>query len=291
MRCKNIIIVFVCICFFGSLMKLSYASTSPTRTYLIHLDNGSGNVFEWDLTAPIYASSGSPMTLIWRFNLLAGSLNIAMRMDMRANLDNGGIQQIYYNTLLEGSHSAGYQAMVTIVVTVPSNAMLGSGLNISIYTDLNRWFLFPTEIRDMNYDDLQSAYINAQSQVNSSNQQVSNLNQHIDSLNQQVSNLTRQISNWTPEKNQLTQQVANLTSDKNSLSQQVTSLNSQAADLTSQVSNLKNQSMILTTIIPLVASSIAVVAIAVAAYMSYSKRKLRRNLRARYPETFRGKKI
>jgi organic radical activating enzyme len=210
-------------------------------------------VLGWNVTAPLYASRGSPVTLTLGFHVYptGGEPNLTpLRLEVTTTLDNSATQQVFYGILLQGSYSVGYDKTFTETITVPSNAMLGSSLNVSVYSDINKWFLYPTEIRDMNYDDLQSAYYNAQSQIDSLDQQISSLNQ----------------------------QIASLTSSNNTLSQQVTSLNSQVVDLNSQVSNLKSQSMILTIIIPLVTSSVAVIAVAVAVYMFYSKRKLARKL-------------
>lgn len=253
---RSFAIAFTIICIFGSVMKSSYASTSPTtsptRTYQFRFDDTSTHVLGWNVTAPLYASRGSPVTLNLGFHVYpTGGINLSpLRLEVTTTLDNSATQQVFFGILLQGSYSVGFDRTFTETITIPSNAMIGSSLNVSAYTDINKWFLYPTEIRDMNYDDLQSAYDNAQSQIDSLNQQLSSLNQ----------------------------QIANLTSSNNTLSQQVASLNSQVADLNSQVSNLKNQSMILTTIIPLVTSIVAVIAVAVAVYMFYSKRKLTRNL-------------
>jgi len=261
---KAISMAFGIVCLFGLCLSTADASVSPTRKYTVIYDNGTGVVLTWNLTAPVYASRGSPQTFTWEFEMLAGTSNIAtMRFEVTANLDSGGKQQIYYSILLQGTYSAGYKTTVTPIVTVPSNAMLGSVLNVSIYTSLNKWFLFPTEIRDMNYDDLQSAYNNAQSQINT-------LNLQVNSLNQQIGNLNQQVANLTSDKNALNQQIS-------TLNQQVNDLNGQITTLNNEISSLKAQNTLETLTIPLATSAIAIVAVIVAIYMFYAKRKIARS--------------
>jgi len=284
---KAISIAFSTLCLFGLCLSTVNASASPTRKYEFLYDNGTGTVMAWNLTAPVYASRGSPQTFIWEFAMLAGASNIAMmRFEVTADLDTGGKQQIYYSILLQGTYSAGYKTTVTPIVTVPSNAALGSVLNVSIYTSLNKYFLFPTEIRDTNYDDLQSAYNNAVSQINELNQQVDSLNQMVNSLNQQVTDLTNEKNTLSSEVNTLNQQVndlsaqvqnltqqlgsmpteiATLTAEKEALNQQVSSLNSRVAGLDSQLAN-ENYGIVAAIII-------AVVAVAAAAYMAVRRKR------------------
>jgi chaperonin cofactor prefoldin len=253
MKLKTTYVLLCFICVFGLSLGNVKASTF-TRTYAIHWDNGSGVVFDWEITAPVYASPSASFNLIWSFQMQAGTLSIsALKMEVTSDLYTGGKQQIYNNALLKGSYSAGYSVTYTPIVTVPSDAMIGSTLNVSIYTDQNKWFLYPTEVRNMSYDDLQSAYDSAQSQITTLDLQVNSLNQQVASL--------------TTDKNNLNQQVS-------TLSQQVTTLNSQIADLNSQVSNLKSQNTLQTLTIPLAMVAITIVAVLVAIYMFYSKRKI-----------------
>lgn len=270
MRCKNIIIVFVCICFFGSL-KLSYASNSQTNTYQFHWDDGQTHVFDWNVTAPLYASPSSPMALTLGFHVdPTGGVTISsLRLEVTAILDNGSTEQVFYAILLQGSYSVGFDKVIPESITVPSNAMVGSSLNVSVYTDVNRWFLYPTEIENTSYGDLQAAYDNAQSQISSLNQTINSLNQQVANLNQQISNLNQELANLPSENTMLNQEVANLTADK-------MALNNQIAALDSQVSSLQNQSTIRTIVIPLIIAAIAVAAGAVAVYMFSGKRKLAR---------------
>jgi len=263
MKMKAISMAFSILCLFGLCLSTTNASVSPTRTYKFHWDNGSGAVLEWNITAPMYASRGAPVSLTINFHFYSTINILSERIEVTATLDGGGTQQIYYSILLQGTYGAGTERTFTPLVTIPSNAMLGSSLNVSIYTDINRWYLFPTEIRDLNYDDLQSAYNNAQSQINT-------LNSQVDSLNQQISNLNQQVTNLTSDKNALNQQIS-------TLNQQVNDLNGQITTLNNEISSLKAQNTLETLTIPLATSAIAIVAVIVAIYMFYAKRKIARS--------------
>jgi len=157
------------------------ASESPSRTYQFMWGIGPPSYSRMyvNITAPVYATPNSAirMDLSYLFSTDITISTPGQRLEVSALLDNGQWQQVYYSVVLaDGTYDHGTKQNRTAYVTVPSNAKLGSFLNVTLYTDYNSWKIYPTEIRAMNYDDLQSQVSSLQSQITSLQSQLQNIN-------------------------------------------------------------------------------------------------------------------
>jgi len=274
MKLTTVCVLISIVCLFAFSVKSATASEWSTRTcqFMWSVNTPPYSRYHINLTSPMYATprSGIQLELLYFFETDVTIEVPGHCLQVSALLSNGTWQRLYNRFVLwNGTYSNGTSQSILAYVVVPSDAKLGSLLNVSVCSDYCRWMPYPTEVRNMDYDDLELAYINAQSQVNTLNQQVDFLNQHISNLDQQMSNLYQQVEMLTSEKDTLNQQV-------NTLNQQLATLNSQVADWSSQVSNLKAQLAFGTLVVPSVTLSVAIVAIVVAVYMFYSKRKIAR---------------
>jgi chaperonin cofactor prefoldin len=268
MRMKVVYTLFSIACLSALFLGTANASESPVRTCQYIWGDSTPRRMYINLTAPMYAAPGSliQMSVVWFFETAIAISAPGQQLEVYALRNSGVWQQIFFSVALpDGNYAAGTQRNITAYVPVPSDARLGSLLNVSLYMPYNAWMPYPTEIRGMNYDDLQSAYDNLQSQVYSLNQQVSSLTAQVYNLTQQLGSLPSQVANLTAEKDALNQQVANLTSDKNTLSQQVASLNNQVADLNSKLTNQ--------TYIVIAAAAVAALTIGSAVYLAVRRRQ------------------